>query len=146
MPKISWRSEPVLIYVHHTAWFWHIQQTPVKSQTANNYTIAVLLFAKSNHRKPMTKRNTAFSVSAGQNRCGILPAGSLLSLFCSVGSFLWLDTTTLDFPGSPVIGLLTSTAGGLARIPCQGTKVLHIMQFSQKKKNIKKGFAETLVQ
>lgn len=34
---------------------------------------------------------------------------------------------------SSVRGHFTSTAGGLARIPSQGTKILHIMQFSQKK-------------
>ena len=39
-----------------------------------------------------------------------------------------------DFPGSPVVKTLPSNAGDVGSIPGQGTKVLHAMGCSKKKK------------
>ena len=44
---------------------------------------------------------------------------------------------TEDFPGCPVAKTLPSNAGGVSSVPGWGSKIPHVMQGSQKKKNHK---------
>ena len=50
-----------------------------------------------------------------------------------------LKTKAWDFPGSPVVKTLPSTAGGVGSIPGQGTKVLPAAGCGQKLKKKKEG-------
>lgn len=77
---------------------------------------------------PATASASLFSLSSVQ-------MSPFIILFCSQSRF---NGPSWDLPGGPVVRTSASTAEGMGLLPGWGTRISHVVWYSQKRKMLKK--------